>query len=59
MAEAIVAVIGLPFGSRPFRTHIDPSQDGCEIVNGVADRVRSEMFRRIGLEDLLHPKVIG
>ncbi|NKI72197.1 SDR family NAD(P)-dependent oxidoreductase [Collimonas pratensis] len=59
VAEAIVAVIGLPFGSRPFRTHIDPSQDGCEIVNGVADRVRSEMFRRIGLEDLLHPKVIG
>jgi len=59
VAEAIVAVVGMPFGSRPLRTHIDPSQDGCEIVNGVADRVRSEMFRRIGLEDLLHPKVIG
>ncbi|MDB5768926.1 MAG: Short-chain dehydrogenase/reductase [Collimonas fungivorans] len=57
VAEAIVEVIGMPFGGRPFRTHIDPSQDGCEIVNGVADRVRSEMFRRIGLEDLLHPKV--
>lgn len=27
------------------------------IVNGVADRVRSAMFRRIGLEDLLQPKV--
>jgi len=59
VADAIVAVIGMPFGSRPLRTHIDPSQDGCEIVNGVADRVRSEMFRRIGLEDLLRPKVIG
>ncbi len=57
VADAIVEVIGMPFGSRPFRTHIDPSQDGCEIVNGVADRVRSEMFRRIGLEDLLHPKI--
>ena len=57
VADAIVEVIDLPFGSRPFRTHIDPSQDGCEIVNGVADRVRSEMFRRIGLEDLLHPTV--
>lgn len=56
VAAAIVAVIGMPFGSRPFRTHIDPSQDGCEIVNGVADRVRGEMFRRIGLEDLLRPK---
>jgi NAD(P)-dependent dehydrogenase (short-subunit alcohol dehydrogenase family) len=59
VADAIVEVIGMPFGSRPLRTHIDPSQDGCEIVNGVADRVRSEMFRRIGLEDLLRPKVIG
>ncbi|HWX01786.1 SDR family NAD(P)-dependent oxidoreductase [Collimonas sp.] len=59
VATAIVEVVGMPFGSRPFRTHIDPSQDGCEIVNGVADRVRSEMLRRIGLQDLLHPKVIG
>jgi hypothetical protein len=37
---------------------VDPSQDGAEIVNGVADRVRAEMFRRIGLEDLLHPAII-
>ena len=43
----------------PFRTHIDPSQDGAEIVNGVADRVRAEMLRRIGLEDLLSPRVFG
>jgi len=32
-------VVDLPFGSRPFRIHIDPAQDGAEIVNGVADRV--------------------
>ena len=25
----------------------------------VADRVRAELFRRIGLEDLLSPRVIG
>jgi hypothetical protein len=36
---------------------VDPSQDGAEIVNGVADRVRAEMYRRIGLEDLLHPAI--
>jgi len=59
VAEAIVKVVDLPFGKRPFRTHIDPSQDGSEIVNGVADRVRAEMFRRIGLEDLLSPRIIG
>jgi hypothetical protein len=55
--EAIVRIVDTPFGKRPFRTHIDPSQDGAEIVNGVADRVRAEMFRRIGLEDLLSPRV--
>jgi len=34
---------------------VDPSQDGAEIVSGVADRVRAEMFRKIGLSDLLKP----
>jgi NAD(P)-dependent dehydrogenase (short-subunit alcohol dehydrogenase family) len=57
VAEAIVRVVGMPFGKRPFRTHIDPSQDGAEIVSGVADRVRAEMFRRIGIEDLLSPRI--
>jgi hypothetical protein len=59
VAKAIVNVVDAPFGKRPFRIHIDPSQDGAEIVNGVADRVRAEMFRRIGLEDLLSPRVLG
>ncbi|AUW44150.1 SDR family oxidoreductase [Rhizobium leguminosarum] len=58
VAVAIVDVVGKPFSTRPFRVHIDPSEDGAEIVNGVADRVRAELFRRIGLEDLLKP-VIG
>jgi len=53
VARAIVRVVDTPFGQRPFRVHVDPSQDGAEVVNGVADRVRAEMFRRIGLEDLL------
>jgi NAD(P)-dependent dehydrogenase (short-subunit alcohol dehydrogenase family) len=59
VADAIVKVVGMPFGKRPFRTHIDPSEDGAEIVNGVADRVRAELFRRIGIEDLLKPRVNG
>ncbi|MGY2169694.1 SDR family oxidoreductase [Pseudomonas gingeri] len=53
VARAIVGIVELPHGSRPFRCHIDPSEDGAEVVNGMADRVRAEMFRRIGLEDLL------
>jgi hypothetical protein len=55
VAEAIAKVVDLPLGKRPFRVHIDPSEDGAEIVNGVADRVRAELLRRIGLADLLHP----
>jgi NAD(P)-dependent dehydrogenase (short-subunit alcohol dehydrogenase family) len=55
VAAAVVDIVNRPFGTRPFRVHIDPSQDGAEIVNGVADRVRAEMFRNIGLADLLKP----
>ena len=57
VAEAVVRVVDTPFGKRPFRVHIDPSQDGAEIVNGVADRVRAELLRRIGLQDVLRPSV--
>jgi hypothetical protein len=55
VARAIVKVVDMPFGKRPFRIHIDPAQDGAEIVNGVADRIREEMYRNIGLADLLKP----
>jgi len=57
VAREIVRVVDAPFGKRPFRVHVDPSQDGAEIVNGVADRMRREMYRNIGLEDLLAPRV--
>jgi NAD(P)-dependent dehydrogenase (short-subunit alcohol dehydrogenase family) len=56
VARQIVRVVGLPFGKRPFRVHVDPSEDGAEVVNAVADRVRREMFRSIGLTDLLSPR---
>ncbi len=55
VAEAIVAVVATPFGHRPFRVHVDPAQDGAEVVNGVSDRVRADMLRRMGLGDLLTP----
>jgi NAD(P)-dependent dehydrogenase (short-subunit alcohol dehydrogenase family) len=56
VARKIVEVVDLPSGKRPFRVHVDPSQDGAEIVNGVADRVRRELFWRAGIEDLLVTK---
>ena len=55
VGRAIADVVAMPFGKRPFRTTIDPLDDGAGIVNAVADRVRAELFRRIGMEDLLHP----
>jgi NAD(P)-dependent dehydrogenase (short-subunit alcohol dehydrogenase family) len=55
VAKAIVKVVDMPFGTRPFRVHIDPAQDGAEIVNGVADRVRAELLRNMKLGDLLRP----
>jgi NAD(P)-dependent dehydrogenase (short-subunit alcohol dehydrogenase family) len=57
VADAITKVVDMPFGKRPFRTHVDPAQDGCEVVNAVADRIRAEFLRRIGLGDLLSPRV--
>lgn len=56
VAAAIVRVIGMPHGERPFRVHVDPSQDGAEAVNAVGDRVRREMYRNLGLESLLRPQ---
>ncbi len=53
VAQAIVGIVDAPFGQRPFRVHVDPAQDGAEVVAAVADRIRAEFLRRIGLADLL------
>ena len=53
VAGEIVRVIGLPAGQRPFRTHIDPSRDGSEVVSAVSDRIRAEFYHRIGIAELL------
>lgn len=55
VAKAIVTVVGTDKGKRPFRVHIDPSDDGAAVVNAVADRIRTEFLRRVELDDLLHP----
>ena len=59
VAQAIVRVVDAPFGKRPYRVHVDPSQDGAEIVHGVGDRVRAELLRRIGLADTLKPHTVN
>jgi len=59
VAEAIAEIVDAPFGKRPFRVHVDPTQDGADVAFAVMDRVRSEMLHRIGLSDLLTPRVNG
>ncbi|GAA1930961.1 SDR family oxidoreductase [Streptantibioticus ferralitis] len=53
VAQEIARVVDLPAGQRPFRTHIDPSRDGSDVVSTVNDRIRSEFYHRIGIADLL------
>jgi NAD(P)-dependent dehydrogenase (short-subunit alcohol dehydrogenase family) len=53
VADAIVRVVGLPPGERPYRVHIDPSRDGSEVVSAVYDRIRAEFYHRIGIAELL------
>ena len=57
VADAIVDIVDKPFGERPFRVHIDPSDDGAAVAFGVIDRVRNEMLNRVGFSDLLKVRV--
>lgn len=54
-AETIAKVVDAPFGKRPFRVHVDPAQDGVEMVNTALDRVRAECPSQ-GLADVLTPR---
>jgi NAD(P)-dependent dehydrogenase (short-subunit alcohol dehydrogenase family) len=58
VADAIVDVVAAPFGRRPFRVHIDPTEDGANVGFTVLDRVRAEMLHRVGLSDLLKPRAL-
>jgi NAD(P)-dependent dehydrogenase (short-subunit alcohol dehydrogenase family) len=57
VADAIVRIVDTPFGKRPFRVHVDPSQDGADVAFAVIDRVRNEMLHRVGFSDLLKPRI--
>ena len=59
IARAIAKVVEMPFGRRPLRIHFDPDDDGAAVVEAAVDRARAELLRRIGLEDILKPAIIG
>ncbi|MEO1246559.1 MAG: SDR family oxidoreductase [Pseudomonadota bacterium] len=58
VADAIAKLIDAPFGKRPFRMHVDPAEDGADVGFAVLDRLRAEMLQRVGLSDLLEPRVL-
>jgi NAD(P)-dependent dehydrogenase (short-subunit alcohol dehydrogenase family) len=57
VSDEIARIVALPSGQRPYRVHIDPADDGSEVVSVVADRIRREFLTRVDLADLLavHP----
>ena len=59
VSDAIVDVVGKPFGQRPFRVHVDPAQDGADVGFSVLDRLRAEMLNRVGMSELLRPAQIS
>lgn len=55
IGRAVVAIVDAPVGKRPFRTVIDPADDGSIVSFPVVDRIRAQFLHRIGFPDLLHP----
>jgi NAD(P)-dependent dehydrogenase (short-subunit alcohol dehydrogenase family) len=59
VAADIARIVGLPHGTRPFRSITDFVDDGATAVTEVAERVREEFAERIGIADLLRPSKAG
>ena len=57
VADRIVGIVNAAAGKRPFRVHYDPAEDGADVGFAVLDRLRAEMLHRVGLGDLLAPRV--
>jgi len=55
--QGLVGVVDTLFGNRPFRVHIYPTEDGASGFM-VLDRLRSAILHRVGLSDVLTPRVL-
>ena len=55
IGRAVAAIVQAPVGKRPFRTVIDPADDGAKVTFPVVDRIREQFLHRIGFAELLHP----
>jgi NAD(P)-dependent dehydrogenase (short-subunit alcohol dehydrogenase family) len=55
IGRAVARIASMPVGTRPFRTVIDPADDGSAVSSAVVDRVREQFLHRIGFAELLRP----
>jgi hypothetical protein len=55
VADEIARIVGLPAGTRPARSVVDPIDDGARAVIDVMVERRRAFLTRLGLEQLLHP----
>jgi hypothetical protein len=53
VADVIAGIVGPASRAAALPRPRDPSRDGSEVVSAVADRIRADFYRRIGLDDLL------
>jgi NAD(P)-dependent dehydrogenase (short-subunit alcohol dehydrogenase family) len=52
VAEKIADVVDMRHGTRPGRVHVDPAEDGSELVSGVRERLRKDRMKLAGHGDL-------
>jgi NAD(P)-dependent dehydrogenase (short-subunit alcohol dehydrogenase family) len=55
IARAVVKLVATPYGKRPFRVTVDPTDGGADEINKMGDRVHAAYLIRAGMGDLLHP----
>ena len=55
IGRAVAAIVQAPVSKRPFRTVIDPANDGAKITFPVVDRIREQFSTGSGFVELLRP----
>lgn len=55
VADEIARIVGLPHGSRPYRSSVDFSDFGDQPLAAAAQVQRERLLTRMGLADTLHP----
>jgi NAD(P)-dependent dehydrogenase (short-subunit alcohol dehydrogenase family) len=55
VAQAVVKLVAMPYGKRPFRVTVDPTDGGADEINKIGDRIHAAYLVRAGMGDLLHP----